>query len=362
MNIDTIIVGAGLAGASVALARSQHESVLIIEEHKPGAGASGVAGGLFSPMIALRGRPVWRIDAAIDAFQQQLDTAAARDIYDDRGVLRPVKEERQVTFFKQSCTRYPMHGEWLSPSASAERFPVVHAPMGAMFVKNGGAISTAVYARKLVDAAVQRGATLRMGVKATGWGETNGGVYLDVCDPANPSATDRIQGKRIILAVGRTFFNHAALKRLDLHAVKGQTARISCPLSLGHNRLLPISGNGYLIPEGDTIAIGSSFEHQFTDDLTSRTVSETLLSQVQTMVPALKSAHIIEEHVGIRVTVPKIRLPMVGPLPGHDRIWAFTGFGSKGLLLAPFLAQELGDYLHDPTQIPRDIGVRVKTL
>lgn len=362
MNIDTIIVGAGLAGASAALARSQHESVLIIEEHKPGAGASGVAGGLFSPMIALRGRPVWRIDAAIDAFQKQLDAAEARDLYDDRGVLRPVKEERQVTFFKQSCTRYPTHGEWLPPSVSAERFPVVHAPMGAMFVKNGGAISTAAYASKLVDAAVQRGAILRMGVKAMDWGETPDGVYLDVCDPADPSATDRILGKRVILAVGRTFFDHAALKRLDLHAVKGQTARISYPPSLDHNRLLPISGNGYLIPEDDAIAIGSSFDHQFTDDHVSRTVSNTLLSQVQTMVPALKNALIIEEHVGIRVTVPKIRLPMVGPLPGHDRIWAFTGFGSKGLLLAPLLADELDDYFQHPNQIPQEIGVRVKTL
>lgn len=362
MKFDTIIVGAGLAGASAALALSQHETVLIVEEDRPGAGASGVAGGLFSPMIALRGRPVWRIDEAIDAFQEQLDTSDARDLYDGRGVLRPVKEERQITFFKQSCKRYPTHGEWLTPEASAERYPAVHAPMGSMFVQHGGAISTARYAARLVDAAVQRGATLWRKTKAVGWGEEDDRTYLEICDALHPSTTDRLFCKKLILAVGRTFFEHTGLQELELHAVKGQTARISCPPPLDQHQLLPVSGNGYLIPEGDTIAIGSSFEHQFTDDLASRHVSESLLNQVSTMVPALKDAEILTEQVGIRVTVPKIRLPMVGPLPRYNSIWAFTGFGSKGLLLAPLLAKELRHFMRYPAEIPEDISVRVKTL
>ena len=89
-------MGAGLAGASAALALSEREDVLILEAVEPAAGASGVAGGLFSPMIALRGRPVWRIDDAIEAFQAQLRASAATHLFDDRGVLRPAKDEQQV--------------------------------------------------------------------------------------------------------------------------------------------------------------------------------------------------------------------------------------------------------------------------
>jgi glycine oxidase len=311
-------------------------------------------------MIALRGRPVWRIDDAIAAFQEQLDTAGARGLYDGRGVLRPVKEERQIVFFKQSVNRYPEHGEWLSPAGSADRYPAVLAPMGWMFVNHGGAISTYEYGVKMVDAAISRGVEYRPGWRAIAWGEEGGDAYLDVTSTSDPAGRERLRCRRLILAVGRTVFSHPALQRLDLHAVKGQTARISWPETLSPESLPPVSGNGYLIPETGCLAIGSSFDHQFSDDAVSHTVSEALLEGVATMVPALREARILEEHVGIRVTVPKIRLPMAGRLPGHERVWVFTGFGSKGLLLAPLLARELIQYLQNPASIPPEIEVRIK--
>ena len=50
---------------------------------------------------------------------------------------------------------------------------------------------------------------------------------------------------------------------------------------------------------------------------------------------------------GVRVTVPGIRLPMVGPVPGFERVWIFTGFGAKGLLTAPLRARFGIDFRYD---------------
>ena len=67
---------------------------------------------------------------------------------------------------------------------------------------------------------------------ATGWGEESEQAYLDITDPADSAHTRRLYGKRIILAFGRAFFEHPNLDQLDLHAVKGQTLRVSRPEAL----------------------------------------------------------------------------------------------------------------------------------
>ena len=356
----TIIVGAGLAGASAALALSEREDVLILEAVEPAAGASGVAGGLFSPMIALRGRPVWRIDEAIEAFRAQLDAAAATHLFDDRGVLRPAKDEQQVEFFEQSVARCPEHAVWLPKEVAKERFPRVAAPMGAMLATTGGAISLVEYTRKLVEASERRGARLQAQARVIEWGEVDGVVYVDYVTDVGSDEPIRLYAERVILAGGNMFFSHPTLQHLDLHAVKGQTVRIEYPEGLSAPSFPPVSGLAYVIPEPDSIAIGSSFQHQFDHERIEPAISDDLCQKAASVVPELECSKVTEAHVGIRVTVPKIRLPMVGPLSEKGRVWVFTAFGSKGLLLAPLLAGELPRYLVEPKRIPGELRVREK--
>ena len=106
---DTIIVGAGLAGASAALHLGLHERVLLIEATHAGAGASGVAGGLFNPFIAYRGRPVWRFSEAIASFHALLELGNATRLFDNRGLLRPARDEQQAAYYQQSIKAFPNH-------------------------------------------------------------------------------------------------------------------------------------------------------------------------------------------------------------------------------------------------------------
>ena len=185
------------------------------------------------------------------------------------------------------------------------------------------------------------------------------GGYLDESGDS-PNKLKRFEAEKVILAIGKTFLDRP-FEDLDLHAVKGQTIRVKMPAGITYDDLPPTSGQAYIIPEKNTLAIGSSFEHTFSDENISRSVSQLLLKKASALIPQLLEMPILEEHVGIRVTVPRIRLPMVGPWKKGAPLWVFTGFGSKGLLLAPLLASRLLSYFDQPAAIPPEIQVRVKS-
>ena len=229
-----------------------------------------------------------------------------------------------------------------------------------MLAVTGGAISLIEYTRKLIEAAERRGARLQLPARVIEWGEQNSTAYVDYVSDSSSGEPVRLYAERVILAGGDMFFSHPALRHLDLHAVKGQTVRIEYPEGLSAKSFPPVSGRAYVIPEPDSIAIGSSFQHQFDHERIEPTVSDELCQKAASIIPELRLQKVTEAHVGIRVTVPKIRLPMIGPLSKKGRIWVFTAFGSKGLLLAPLLAGELPRYLLDSAIVPAELRVREK--
>ncbi|NBC85470.1 MAG: FAD-binding oxidoreductase, partial [Bacteroidetes bacterium] len=74
-------------------------------------------------------------------------------------------------------------------------------------------------------------------------------------------------------------------------------------------------------------------------------------------LPGLEQAEVLDVTSGVRVKHPDSNLPIVGPLPDRERIWTFTALGSKGLLTAPMIADELHGYLQNPAIIPNDLAV-----
>ena len=66
---------------------------------------------------------------------------------------------------------------------------------------------------------------------------------------------------------------------------------------------------------------------------------------------------VIEHVAGIRPTV-KDRRPLVGRHPEYSNIYVLNGLGTRGVMIAPYVAQELYNYIqHD---IPLDPEIDIK--
>ncbi len=352
-DVDAIVAGAGLAGASAAFALSAGRDVLVLEAERPAAGASRAAAGLVNPLMGRKAKPVWRIGAALDAFEALLSEAGAGALFHRGGVLRPAVEARQVDFFREAAARHPGYAEWLPPEAVHERFPDVVTAGGALLIPRGGAVDVPALVEALLAAARRRGAAVRTGARLVGWSERADAVEARV---AAGGATERIAARHVLLAVGQGYPALPALRALGLRGVKGQTLRVQRPPGLG--RLLPMSGRGYVVPDGDTLVLGSSYEHDFDDLAPSDEATRQIRQKTAQMLPGVDAAAVLDVQVGVRVYAPGTNLPIVGPLPEHARCWTFTGLGSKGLLTAPLLARALPRYLADPASIPERLRVR----
>ena len=89
-NFDTIIAGAGLAGASAAMALAKSgQRVCILDRSEFASGASGSGLALVSPMMSRKGRPVWKVREALDRLGRT-----------DTGLLRPASSLDQATYLR----------------------------------------------------------------------------------------------------------------------------------------------------------------------------------------------------------------------------------------------------------------------
>ena len=361
---DVLIAGGGLAGACAAFTLSRSgRSVHLLEACTPGAGASGAAAGSVNPFMGRRARPTWRLSKALAGLRWLV--REAESTFDQTGVLRPARSEKQAGFFQEAAAEHPARTQWLTAEAAQRRVPAVQSPHGALWIEDGGAADVPALIETLLRAARTHGATVETGTRVTGWGAHGEGVSVEVEREADH---EKIEARRLLLCVGQGFGALPALAPLDLRAVKGQTLRLRRPASLEEARLPTLSGTGYVVPQPDgTLLAGSTYDHDFTDLEPTDEGTQYILGNVGRMLPALADAEVLEARAGARVSPPGSHLPAVGPLPhssadgshgGNARVWVFTALGSRGLLTAPMLARELPSFFDDPSRIPEKVRAR----
>ncbi|RIA37582.1 D-arginine dehydrogenase [Hephaestia caeni] len=229
MRYDVVIVGAGIAGASLAAEVAPHASVLLIEaEDTPGyhatgrsaafwsetyggphiqplttaSGAALRAGGFLEPLGSLaiaRERDAPALDAFLAAFE---GTGVALEVRDPRAIIPGLRDEWTRAVWEPSCTYIDVAGLHAAVLATARRHGTVLATRAALesatyeghwrIATRGGTHEADI----LVDAA---GAwadevAARAGVAPIGIQPYRRTMLQIATDPAPPSALSHVWG------------------------------------------------------------------------------------------------------------------------------------------------------------------------
>jgi glycine oxidase len=341
MNVDYIIVGCGLAGIHFCeQLRSQQKTFVVFDDLSQQS--SVVAGGLYNPVVLKRFTSVWKSEEqlalALSVYASLEKSLNVKLDYKIPVLRRFTSIEEQNNWFTASDK--PELSQFLSTDIIKNNNLAIDAPFGFGKVLQTGRIDTNLlitqYKYKLKQANL---------------------LFEDVFDYSALNANHGLSykdmtAKQIVFAEGfglkkNPFFNH-----LPLREVKGELLTIYAP-KLKINYVLKSSV--FIIPLGnDLYRIGATYDWKDkSNDITSKAKKE-LLNKLKTFIKC--DFDVISQVAGIRPTVND-RRPLVGQHELHKNFYVLNGLGTRGVMIAPYIAKELYRFIeHD---IPLDNAIDI---
>lgn len=356
---DVLILGAGLAGLSAAVALlDKGQRVIVADSQDVASGASGVPIGLVNPAAAKQANLSWNARQCMSAIVSLLERAAAcsaEEFYSKSGVLRPTADTGALEAFRSSLNRYPFPSGWARWMDAAETdafHPGLKHAGGALWVNEGYVVDVSNYLRALSGMIVQMGSEVL----------THCEVLSKAFDPssgrwvAKLSDSTKVSVRHIVSAIGSGVLEDSDWKWLPVHPIKGQMAvyRSSRQIDWTH----AVAARGYVahLNRHDWV-IGSTFEHAFKTLDPDQEGLHFLEDKVDQVLPEMRTDSSLQKQwAGIRLGTPN-RLPIIGRHPIQPNLWLFAGLGSKGLLYSAYLGQLLASHMVENAQLPPEVDI-----
>lgn len=342
MNVDYIIVGCGLAGIHFCeIALNHGKSVIVFDNNSQYS--STVAGGLYNPVVLKRFTPVWKSREQLDLLNSIYPTLQKKlDIIVDYkiSVYRIFKSiEEQNNWF--SAADNVKLSPFLSSSIIKNTNKSIYANFGFGQVKSTGRIDTSLLVEAYKTYLIKEE---KLSVEAFSYDEIN----LE-----NQSIHYKhINAKNIVFAEGFGLKNNPYFNYLPLKGTKGELLTIHAP-DLKINFVL--KGSVFLIPMGnDLYRVGATYEWEDKTNITTQKGREELISKLKTVISC--PFEVIEQHAGIRPTVID-RRPLVGSHSKYKQLHVLNGLGTRGVMIAPYVAQQLFNAIEKGVGIDSEINI-----
>ncbi len=329
---DTVVVGGGIIGLSLALELRRHgQSVIVLDASQPGREASWDAGGMLAALDPDT-RPELRALALASA---NLYAEFVHQVQDESGMLVDFRNEGTIRFLApedlHDCARPLLTSDQLS-----DLEPDLANSGPTIFLDENW-----VDPRRLLPALVKAAKHHEVDI-ASGAEVLEIEVVNDRAVAAIASKT-RYSGAAIVNCAGAWASQIGPIK-IPTRPVKGQMlslAPLATPANLSAPRRLlrhVIRGDVYIIPRGDgRIVVGSTVENAGFDKRVHAATIQNLHQKAANLVPAIGEARILEDWAGLRPGTPD-GLPILGHAEAEG-YFVSTGHYRDGILLAPITAR-----------------------
>lgn len=371
--LETVVVGAGIAGFSVALALWERGAVVtIVESSRPGSGATGASAGMLVAQYEAGGP-----DAR---FQLGLE----------------------------SRRRYPEFVERVQDLSGCS----LHVHWNGMLIANlseeehDGAVESVAWQREIgleaeiidpgaaerIEAGVSPTVSSYLWLPSEGWLDSQrlGDVMREVCARTDIrlilgngaaellTVEDRVVGVRmadgrtlagdcVVIAAGASSSAIGGLPRpLSVRPVRGQIVRFAAEATT-LRRLLASHAGRYMVPRDDgSVLAGSTMEEVGFDRSITDDAARLIHQSVTHLYPGLAHSRPVEQWAGLR-PISADSLPLLGPDPDLAGLFYATGYGRDGILVSPLAGVIVAELAvdgssefdwrpFDPERLPRRAG------
>lgn len=346
-DIDTLIIGQGLAGSLLAWELAHRgERILVIDDEYASA-SSTAAAGLINPVTGQRIVKTVGVDDYLPVARKHylaMEEMLGRELLFEFPMWRLVRndKERQVWHKRKQDSDYDNYlGEWLE---SDELQPPFVAPLGGFEQRNTGYLDTCALLEGVREYLLETGRYRPQRI-----------AYEELTLEEESVSFDGISCGRAIFCEGYKAMHNPWFDWLPFTPAKGEI------LSLQFAQSLPrvmINAGRWLMPRADgQYRLGATYEHQQLDETPTETAKRSLLNALPDILCEPQSYVLTGHQAGVRPATTD-RQPFIGLHPKWPQLGIFNGFGSKGSLLIPWHAETFADALLCECPLPIECDIR----
>jgi glycine oxidase len=356
---DVLVVGGGVIGGALAWALARRGlSVTLVEGGRIGRGASWAAAGVLAPdwngddppalsALAAASLELWPDWAAAIEERTGVGLQFRRD-----GVLNLWVDPEAAHLPAELATDPPPvapGGEVLTAAEVRALEPLVTGPiLGGVLTPGDAQVDNPRLAPALIRAAVGLGVRVLTDTPVAALTGTAGR-----CTGARTVSGVEIAAGLVVLAAGAWSGPLAAASgfRLPVEPWRGQMLAfdaVARPL-----RHIVFCGELVLVPRPHgPLLVGTTLEKVGFDPRVTPAGLNQILARAGRLAPGLGDLPLLRSWAGLRPGTPD-HLPYLGPVPGWQGLYAATGHGRKGIILAPITAELLTRLILDHDLDPR---------
>ncbi len=372
--IRVAIIGCGIVGASIAFELSQFPElkVTVFDKQPPAQGSTGAALGVLMGVIShkTKGRN-WQLrETSLQRYETlipELEAVTGRKIpFNKQGILMLCSEGEDLSKWEKLIATRDSQGwqlELWDRERVRDRCPHLYLNdkiIAAIYSPQDRQVDPTALTLALVDAAKLKGVNFEFGVEVQGITELDSQVsqiQLASSIAVNKSCGTGIlpvaeNFDRLIVCAGLgSAAVTASLNQLvDIRPVLGQALHLLAPNPVGNPDFSPVitCDDVHIVPLGNQeFWVGATVE--FSENGGEIQANPDMLAQVMArasfLCPALAEAEIIRKWSGLRPRPEGRPAPIIGTLPGNDRVLIASGHYRNGVLLAPATARSIREMI-----------------
>jgi glycine oxidase len=279
----------------------------------------------------------------MDEFYKEVEKLVNAEFYNKKKIVKLFAEENEREFWLKKTKEAV--GKYLSNNIYDNFLEnIVYAPLGASEVIQAGNLNTALFLNSCRE-----------------YFKTNDSLITEKFDYDQIQISEdhvvykEVNTSKVIFCEGYKVSKNPYFDWLPFKLTKGEilTIKLSDDNSIPEEKV--INKGVFILPVGNnSYKVGSTYEWNDLDEKTTEKGREELIDKLNKVLKV--PFEIISHDAGIRPTVND-RRPILGLHPKHSVLAVFNGMGTKGVMLAPFFAQQMVDFLEKKISLNNEVNI-----
>ncbi len=323
---DYLIVGLGLSGAAIAYRLEKEEkSFLVFDDGSQEA--SKVAGGFMNPVILKRFTLAWKAD---EQMTRALEFYGSMENTLGKKYLRPLEIYRRFSSIEEQ-------NNWFEATDNPRVAPYLDTNLVAHVnphIKSRYSFGKVLKTKRIDPRGLLEAYALHLYSKNLLKKERFDHNDLKILEEG--VEYKGISAKKVIFCEGFGLKQNPFFNYLPLRGNKGEYIIIKAPdldLKVG------VKSSVFIFPAGeDHYAVGATYSNEDKSPQPTLAAREELVKKLKDLIDV--DFEVVHQVAGLRPSTID-RRPLVGQHPVHENLYCCNGFGSRGILMAPTISEEL---------------------